>query len=492
LKTANILIEQEASSWRFFKVMYLGLLLWNVLCTWWIYYATLGGVLMAVIANSALMTIPFFCYRLSIKAKVPKLAAFFFLLSWMGFEYIHHNWSLSWPWLTLGNGLAKIPSIIQWYEFTGTGGGSLWILLLSLVVFSMLVKFKKSQVIFLVVLFIVPILISLTIRASVKSELAQNKKKVEVVALQPNFNTYTQKSRNGDYFIPYDEQLEHMISASEKMLSQETEFLVWPETAISGSNRESFFYRNGEYKTLKNFLIRYPNLTLVAGIDSYEICKDQENPTQFASYSDYVGYYEPYNAAIMMTKDSMAFYHKSKFVPGAEQVPFPWLIKPIELLLGGVGFGHFFGQEEQIPFESIHEYKAAPSICYESIFGEHMTQFVKNGADILFVLTNDDWWHDTEGHRQHFDFARMRAIENRISLVRSANTGFSGFIDALGEDSQKTIYRHEACIIEKVAVKKEPILTFYAKYGDYLGKTALYIAVLLLISLLVKRFTPKK
>jgi apolipoprotein N-acyltransferase len=491
LMAANLMILQKASSWKYFGVLFLGLLTWNITATWWIYHATLGGMIMAVVGNSILMSIPFVMMKLAHQVKIPKLALLSFVLSWLCYEYIHHNWSLTWPWLTLGNGLAKFPILIQWYEYTGTAGGSLWILLINAIIFSCIININKTKIILGAATIVLPVLVSLMIYKNRSGLLEMNKRNSEVVVLQPNLNTYTQKSRSGENFMPYEEQLQMMIEASKTQVSTTTEFLVWPETAISGSNRESQFKNDDIYKELKLFLSAYPKLTLIAGFDSYEICEDQNNPSEFASYHENVGYYEPYNTALMMNKDSVSFYHKSKFVPGAEQIPFPWLIEPIELILGGVGFGQFVGQAEQISFSNKDGIKVVPSICYESIFGEHTGKFVQNGAELIFVVTNDDWWHDTEGHRQHFDYARLRAIETRLSVARSANTGFSGFIDALGNVSQKTDYRENACIKRNLDLELIHDKTFYVNHGDYLGKTASYIMALLLLSFLVKRLTPK-
>jgi apolipoprotein N-acyltransferase len=484
------LIESGAKNTKVFFTLYAGLLTWNVLATWWIYHATLGGMLMAVIANSALMTIPFFAMKLTHKVGVIKLKYPVFIFAWLSYEYLHHNWSLSWPWLTLGNGLAKFPTIIQWYEYTGTAGGSLWLLLLATGTVAIYKCACTKTYVLLGATFITPIIGSFIIYSLYNVSYTIEPRTVEVAVLQPNFNTHTEKWSDGENFIPYDEQVIRMIDSSKKYISQETEFLVWPETAIPGSNRESYFHQNESHDRLKAFLKNYPNLTLITGFDSYEICPDQENPTEFASFSSYVGYYESYNAALMMTKDTMAIYHKSKFVPGAEQVPFPWLIKPIEVILGGVGFGHFIGQKEQVPFTNSKGIKVAPSICYESIFGEHMSKFNNNGAQFIFIITNDDWWHDTEGHRHHYEFARLRAIENRMCIARSGNTGFSGFFNEKGEDFQKTGYRTNACIKMKLPLPTNT-QTFYVRFGDYIGKTAALLFVLLLVSLIVKRYTPK-
>jgi apolipoprotein N-acyltransferase len=282
-----------------------------------------------------------------------------------------------------------------------------------------------------------------------------------------------------------------MLTQAETNVSDSTEFLLLPETAIAGWNIESQLTESEVYEQLQNFIQKHPNITIVTGYDSYEISPDQVHPKEFASYAEGVGFYEPYNAALIINKEGYQIYHKSKFVPGAEQVPFPTLIKPIESILGGVGFGHFFGQDKQEAYKSLKGYKAAPSICYESIFGEHMAEFVQNGAQVLFIITNDDWWNDTEGHRHHYEYARLRAIEARMSIARSANTGFSGYFDALGDDTQKTEYRQPACLLQKIDLQINKEVTFYVKYGDYLGKVASLLFILLFISLLVKRFTLK-
>lgn len=484
LIAAKRMIDAKKKGPVYFFTLFLSLLLWNILTTAWIKNATWAGMIMAVVGNSLLMYLPFLVFRWTHKSKAQKIAPFVFLCCWLAYEYLHHNWSLSWPWITLGNGMAEFPSLIQWYEYTGTAGGSLWILGLNLLFYGGMEKkkFSSKRTVSIGALMLLPMLWSWLITLKYDELPA---KSVEVVLLQPNFNTYTQKSSWGSDYIPPRQQLAKMIAASKEQLTQNTSFLVWPETALIGAYIESKFTKEYTYRVLDTFLLNYPKLTLISGIDSYEYCKDQENPTQYAAYNRIMGFYESYNSALMMNTDTFAFYHKSKFVPGAEQVPFPWLIKPLETLLGGVGFGHYFGQEKQTPFFSKSGVGVTPAICYESIYGEHLSHFVQNGADLHLVVTNDDWWHDTEGHRQHYEYARLRAIETRTPVARSANTGFSGFFDILGQDSQKTTYRTPACIKQNVPLYDYE--TVYLKHGDYIGRTAAFLSCIFLISVVVKR-----
>ena len=129
-------------------------------------------------------------------------------------------------------------------------------------------------------------------------------------------------------------------------------------------------------------------------------------------------------------------------------------------------------------------HKIGVPICYESAFGEYVSTFCKKGADLLFVITNDGWWGDTPGYRQHFEFSKLRAIENRRCVARSANTGRSGFFNQRGDVLQQTQYWVPDAI--KATLKANTKITFYAKHGDYLSRIAVYLTFVLLITLIAK------
>lgn len=127
-------------------------------------------------------------------------------------------------------------------------------------------------------------------------------------------------------------------------------------------------------------------------------------------------------------------------------------------------------------------------ICYESIFGDYVAWGVRKGAELLFVSTNDGWWKNSPGHRQHAAYARLRAIENRRDIARSANTGISCFIDQKGRVFQATAYGEPDCIRQTLLANSR--LTFYSKYGDLLGRSALPFSGLLLLLCLTYRLFP--
>jgi apolipoprotein N-acyltransferase len=159
-------------------------------------------------------------------------------------------------------------------------------------------------------------------------------------------------------------------------------------------------------------------------------------------------------------------------------------MKKFVINLGGTS-GGLGKDKEPSNFTDVNKVQYAPVICYESVFGEYVTDYVKKGANVICIITNDAWWGNTAGYKQHFEYAKLRAIENRRYVARSANTGISGFIDDEGKTIQKTKWNEEIAINGKVKVNYE--ITFYTKYGDCIAYMAAFYLLFNLPALLVRR-----
>ena len=131
-----------------------------------------------------------------------------------------------------------------------------------------------------------------------------------------------------------------------------------------------------------------------------------------------------------------------------------------------------------------------PAICYESVFGEHVAAHVRNGGNLIAVITNDGWWGDSPGYHQHLTFSSLRAIEMRREVVRSANTGTSCTIDRRGVVHHATTWWVPTAFKATVHLNNE--VTFYARYGDGIGRVALMFSALLLIMAFVRRWRTKR
>lgn len=483
-----------------FAFSYVGFFTWNLLTTWWVYNASLGGAAMAIIANSFLMAVVFMLYHRVKKRLGERFAPFIFISFWIGFEFFHLDWDLSWPWLTLGNAFASDYNFIQWYEYTGVFGGSLWVLLVNWIAFKIVKRWIEVKSIrrlwkplaAMLALILIPIGISVLIVIPYHERTLDQRSTADVVVIQPNIDPYNAKFSTDVLY-----QADIMLRLAASKLDSAVDYLVLPETALSDDNMEVYgiwentMSSSKVIKRMNGLLNHYPGLNIVAGASTNkEFIEGEERSATARKFRDEDRYYDSYNTALHIdTSGKIQVYHKSKLVPGVEKMPFPAIFKPLENLaidMGGT-VGSLGTQEERTVFVSPAEkMKVAPVICYESIYGEYISEYVRNGAQLIFIITNDGWWGDTPGYKQHLVYGRLRAIENRRFIARSANTGISCFIDETGKIFQPLGWWEEGAIRAKLPLNEE--LTFYAKYGDYIAKIASAIAVALLGYSIALRF----
>ena len=485
------LCEQENKGIRFFWFTYVALLIWNAGTTWWIWNSTQPGAVAAIVVNSLFMSLPLVGFNI-FRTKYGQRAGWLaFVIFWLSFEYIHLNWQLSWPWLTLGNVFATHTNWIQWYEFTGVSGGSLWVLLVNIFVYKFLrskektIKYKWASVAFLVI--IIPFGISVLLKPKPSAQAALS----NVIVVQPNIDPYTVKfditSTNG--------QVQKLISLSEKELDSNTTLIVWPETALPIGVWQDQVMQSQYYKPVFDFVNRHPNVTIETGIETLKNY-GKERATKTARKEEASGtYYDVFNAAISIKANQpIQFYNKSKLVPGVETLPdFLLWTGSIFEKFGGTAGGYGHDKESAVFKEPGNPYVTAPIICYESIYGEYVSSYVKKGANLLTIITNDGWWGNTAGHKQHLQYARLRALENRKWVARSANTGISAVIDNTGEIRESRKWDEAAFIKFPIPVDKG--LTFYVINGPLIFRLAIFLMVVLLgyhfIMILKKRFISK-
>lgn len=479
---------------RIFWLFCLGITLgWNLLTTWWLGISTIAGAIAANVLNALLMTLPFVCYRITRKALNNNYGYLTFVLYWLSFEYLHLHWDLAWAWLTLGNAFASTTYLVQWYEYTGVLGGSLWVLLLNLLVYfvikSKLLHNRRLYAFYTGILILVPTVVSLLIQARYEAK----GRAIEVVIVQPNIDPYTQKFRGGSQFIPYSQQVQRFVNQAQTQLSSQTQLLIFPETAFDEQYIEPQLKQHKVMQQLDQLLARYPRLSLITGATTARFYGRLKATPTARLHPKINKYYDIFNTAIHLQHGQPpAFYHKSKLVSGVETIPYPEVFSALGGLLIDLGgtSGSYGTQTERSTFKVNDSVYTAPLVCFESIHGDFVREFVSNGAHMLTVITNDGWWGDTEGHRKHFTYTRLRAIETRRSIAFCANTGTSGCIDQLGRVQVKTAYNQAKMLRHTLQANDQR--TVYTQYGDYIGRLAAFVAVGLLLTLFVKRITKGK
>jgi len=492
-----LIIEKEVADWRegtakweVFKYSYHAFVVWNILTTYWVMNTSFVPGIFAVLVNSFLMSIPMILFHQTKKILNNKLAYASFVAYWISFEYLHMRWELSWTWLTLGNSFAEFPSWIQWYEYTGVFGGTIWILITNVLLFKVAEKYyyKKEQLNVLsfikpIALIVLPILISVV---WYYNETDKGPEK-EVVVIQPNFEPHYEKfkARKRKSFV-----VDRFIRLSEQQVTDSTDYLLFPETSFGQINLNRLL-SNPPIRTLKKYIDQFDDLKLVSGVSAYRFLdKDEKHTrsTRTLERGKEIRYWEAYNAAIQIEskKNETQRYIKSILVPGAEIFPYSdvfFFMKPLVDALDGSVAGHGVQKYRSVLKED-GGLSIAPVICYESIYGEYTTGYIHKGANAIFIPTNDGWWDNTAGHIQHLKFARLRAIETRRSIARSANTGISAFINQRGDILQPTKYEVEGAIKSSIAFNDE--ITFYVRWGDMIGRLSGFLAMLLLLNTFVK------
>lgn len=480
------LLEKGISRSAFLTWVMLSMLIWNTLTTWWMWNSTGPGAAAAIFANSLLMCLPWAALYNVQKRLGAQYSYWAFVACWMTFEYLHLNWDLSWPWLTLGNVFANQPEWVQWYQFTGTSGGSLWILVINVVLFRQLLSVSRNRKLlfrsvfwFMIAAIGIPMAISFMVRAfNMRLDAVSNvDSSRNIVIVQPNIDPY-QKFETGTQ----EAQLAKLIGLSESGIDSNTALVIWPETAINlpyGIEEDSI-RRNYFINPVWEMLRKHPQVKLFSGIEGYRLFKEADKTMYSRPYAGTNLWYDAYNtAALMDSTGILKRYHKSRLVPGVEKLPsFLRFMAPVFEKFGGTT-GGYTGQEERTVLKDEQSgYAIAPAVCYESIYGEFITGFIRNGANIIGIITNDGWWGNTAGHKQHLAYARLRAIETRRWVVRSANTGISAVIDPYGQIRESQPWDKAAII--KYAVPMKDQLTFYVRFGDLVSKIMIALAITLL------------
>lgn len=500
----------------FVPYVLLAVFIWNAACSWWFFGVSepLGTRMVSGLApmtvNSLLMLVSWWLKRVTRRLLGSHIAAIAFIAYWLAFERLHHGWDLQWPWFAIGNVFGTQPHWIQWYEVTGMLGGSLWVLLVTFFLHRAIIAWKVARrpVLFnasiAAALLIVPPSMSIWRFNAIRTN---DGPAIEAVVVQPNIDPYTEKFGGIDPM----RQLDQMLVLAHDAMTDTTALVVMPETALqegatvdmSGPDPvyhglwENAIEHARSTIRLQHFQDEHPRAALLTGMSADRLFPRGERPSSARTLFREEGlppseqrWYTSYNAALFVpAKGPVEVYNKSKLVAGVELMPFESVLGHLGTLsvdLGGVSGSLGVQDEREVLADPSSGIKLVPAICYESVFGEHVAAHVRNGGNLIAVITNDAWWGDTPGYRQHLTFSSIRAIETRRDVVRSANTGISCFVDRKGVIHQPTAWWVPTAERRTVHLNNE--LTFFVRHGDLVGRAAVALSGLMLVVLLVLRF----
>ena len=371
---------------------------------------------------------------------------------WVCLEYVRSIAFTGFSWGLIGYTQYAHLNLIQISDIFGVYGVSFIIALANAVIFFGLLYFKKEKwqgrhingrqtaVSFLMLVSVFGLVMGYgnARLKSVKTMMAASEK-LNVAVIQGNI----EQSAKWDLKFRVD-TIEKYIRLSEQANKAHPDLIVWPETATP-------FYFKYNIALTKIVLqgIRAMGTHFVVGSPTVEFMAPQDHY---------------YNSAYLVSPDGdiLARNDKVHLVPFGEYVPFKKWLPFINHLVAQVGEFKAGKKGDTL--------KWAPTdigmlICYEVIFPELARESVANNAGILVNITNDAWFGKTSAPYQHFSMAVFRAVENRRSLVRAANTGISGFIDPAGRILKKSALFEDAAIACSVPVIKKQT-TIYTRHGN--------------------------
>ena len=478
--------------------------LWNAATTWWVCNATVGGGVFAIFANALQMSLVFGSFRWVKRRLGGALPYIYLAAAWIAWEkYYLTVAQISWPWLVLGNAFADTTSLVQWYEFTGHLGGSLWVWLSNLALFGLMVslsdgrfsvwgaKGRAAALSGAVLAVFGPMVWSACIRPEEEGE------SVRVVIGQPNLDPYEKFES-----LTQAQQTERLLSQLDRAEYDGSPTLVLGPETFTNDIVTDLEDASPTVARFKEWLRLHPGTNLLFGASVYErtLSLHRPHPLAYDAGETIVDgvrknvWVQSHNSAILLDSTGRCdVFHKSKLVVGVELTPYPKLFVPLEKLLGGNMMGKCIGQEHPTTLA----FKAGDvgfplgcAVCYESVYGEYCTAYVREGAQLMTVITNDAWWGNTPGYHQHLNYSRLRAIELRRDIARCANTGISAIIDKRGRIVNKTPWWESAVLEETVRLSERQ--TFFVRYGDIVGRIAVFVFVLLGLAAIVRSIGRKR
>lgn len=471
---------------------YLPFLIWNFITTYWLIMATVAGGVAAILANAVLMTIPMaVIFNLRKSGMHPIAVSLLVASAWVSYEFLHLRWDLSWPWLIIGNAFANFPSLVQYISITGVLGISFWVIFSANLlqnshqteksgrdehphqnkntdafkdkVWLNPSTYRGINAYSLILVCTLPVM-SVTYYLFSSPETSGE---IEIVVAQPNYDSYLHNAGYDDTRVA----LEELIELTDSVRTQNTKAVFWPENAVMDAVfNEPYYYPSSRLLSISGEW-GIPIITGVTWVKNY----DTDHPRAYRVRRDGTKY-NVFNAAAGFYPDgSVVFYEKAKLVPIVERFPFVDFLARFQNNWIDWGEISGYGRGNEIFNYQTGSALSPALVCYDSVFPDWARRFVLDGADYLTVITNDGWWGRTSGHIQHYDFARLRAIETRRTVVRSANNGISGMIYASGKVHSRTNYWEKTAL--NLVVPLHDKITIYTRFGDWIGLLSLIILI---------------
>ncbi len=394
-------------------------------------------------------------------------------LLWTSLEYLQSFGELGFTWHSFATPLSAYPTMIQFISYTGMFALPFWVMSVNVSLF-LVIKFlmnaknrqpRHSATFFAVVtpvLILSPILWSLFLLPAPER---RSGKSITVAIVQPNIEPNRK-------WLERDFAFRTLMNQTRSLRGKPKDMIIWPETAIPVRLRWDPFKLN---RIIDEITLQ--NTVMLTGIPDKRFTENKDGSMLWRSY----------NSVYLIRQDStIETYDKMHLVPLGEYVP--GILLPIKTLAMDVGASDYAAGDSMMVF-TIEKtdtltgqripYRFSTVICLESVFAPIVREGVVRGAEFLVIVTNDAWYDATIAPEQHAQIAVLRAIENRIPVVRCANSGVSCIIDPAGRILTRTPNPSEAMIYETISLEKPG--SFYTRHGDWFPVSVGAVTLIMLV-----------
>jgi apolipoprotein N-acyltransferase len=382
----------------------------------------------------------------------------------VGLEYLRTFLLSGFPWVLVGYSQYLNTAFVQIADITGVYGVSFLLILINTLLFLWLVRWKEKKKAPIQGTIFTVFLIALTFAYGYwrLDNPVRAERGVMVGVAQGNipqdvkFDTAFQMKTVAIY-----------RDLSLQLKEQSSELIVWPETAVP-----SYFPSGTELDDKVLGVSQTTGAYLLFGsLSETKKKKEKKEVKPITSVQ------EVYNSAYLISPQRriVGRYDKMHLVPFGEYIPFSSRF-PILNELAGVW--NIEPGENAVLFR-LPRGRFGVLICFEAIFPGLCREFVRKGADFMVTITNDAWFGRTSAPYQHLSQATFRAIENRVWLVRAANTGISAFVDPFGRIKKASDLFTPAILSQEITFKAKT-MTFYTRYGDLFAIACSLLGVILI------------
>ncbi|MBN2012745.1 apolipoprotein N-acyltransferase [candidate division KSB1 bacterium] len=440
---------KHAIKWGYITGLFL-----NMWTLYWINWVTLPGMIGAILYLPVFYVI-YAVFHTFLRKRLGKPWLFVCIpFLWTGVEYLRTLGVLGFPWTSLAYTQTYYLSLIQYAPVTSLYGVSFWIVTLNVIIWALFAYAGQyRRVVWLYTLLLILLLFPWIYGKFVIPKDSDQVEKVRVAVVQGNIDPFAKS--DSDF---WDTNFEIYDRLSREAMKLRPEMMIWPETAVPCYLRYTPTYKDKVTNLVDNI-----GIPLITGAHDAVFKKS--------------GGYNTYNAVFLIRphNSAMPIYAKLHLVPFGERVPFTEVFPQLKAFLESfeLGEGNFSPGNKLVTFKfqagsddtQKKRVKIPIGVCFESLFPDLIRKFIVNeNANLLGIITNDGWFRRSQAPYHHAQAAVFRAIENRISIARSANTGISLFVDPYGHILQSSPTFEEAYLVADLPLRTET--TFFTAHGN--------------------------